>query len=57
MGNECIVLDDDIEVVYCQDISLPGAKMPAMVTFFILWVDSDGIHSNNLSFNLSTAII
>ena len=43
LGNGCILLDDDVEVVYRQDISHPGGNMPATVMFWF-WVDPDGIH-------------
>ena len=42
MGNECIVLDEDLEVVCCQNVSHPAGNMPAI---WYVWfrVDSDGI--------------
>ena len=42
MGNECIVLDEDLEVVCCQNVSHPAGNMPAI---WYVWfrADSDGI--------------
>ena len=31
LGNECILLDEDVEVVCCQNVSHPAGNMPAMV--------------------------
>lgn len=36
LGNGCILLDDDIEVVYCQDVSHPGVNMPATTIMFLI---------------------
>ena len=31
LGNECILLDEDVEVVCCQNVNHPAGNMPAMV--------------------------
>ena len=42
LGNECILLDEDVEVVWCQNVNHPAGNMPAMVCLVL--ADSDGIH-------------
>ena len=42
LGNECIVLDEDLEVVCCQNVSHPAGNMPA-IGYVRFRVDSDGI--------------
>ena len=47
IGNKCILLDEYVEVVCCQNGVLsecqsPAGYMPA-IWYFWFWVDSDGI--------------
>ena len=58
MGNECIVLDEDLEVVCCHNVSHHAGNMPAI---WYVWfrVDSDGIRPlrGHLLVNLDSYVL